>query len=35
MYEFWYKYIKPKYNEQVKIYVYSDGFIAHVKTKAI
>ena len=34
MYEFWYGYIKPKYNEKVKLYsVDTNNCIVHVKTE--
>ena len=33
MYEFWYDYIKPKYDENAKLcYMDTDSFIVHVKT---
>ena len=33
MYEFWYDYIKPKYDENAKLcYMDTDRFIVHVKT---
>ena len=36
MYEFWYGYIKPKYNEETKLYsVDTDSCIVHVKTEDI
>ena len=36
MYEFWYNYAKPKYDENAKLcYVDTDSFIAHVKTDDI
>ena len=34
MYEFWYNYIKPKYQNNAKLcYVDADSFIVHVKTE--
>ena len=34
MYEFWYDYMKPKYNDNVKLcYVYTDSFVMNIKTK--
>ena len=36
MYEFWYDYVKPKYDEKAKLcYMDTDSFIVHVKTKDI
>ena len=36
MYEFWYDYIKPKYNKSAKLcYMDTDSFIVHVKTDYI
>ena len=33
MYEFWYDYMKPKYNDNVKLcYMDTDGFIINIKT---
>ena len=33
MYEFWYNYMKPKYNNDVKLcYMYTDSFIMNIKT---
>ena len=33
MYEFWYDYMKPKYNNDVKLcYMYTDSFIMNIKT---
>ena len=33
MYEFWYDYVRPQYNEKAKLcYMDTDIFIAHVKT---
>ena len=33
MYEFWYDYIKPKYNNDVKLcYMDTDSFIINIKT---
>ena len=33
MYEFWYDYMKPKYNDDVKLcYVETDSFIMNIKT---
>ena len=34
LYEFWYDYRKPKYNDNVKLYYMdTDGFIVHIKTE--
>ena len=34
MYEFWYDYIKPKYNDNVKLcYMDTDSFIINIKTE--
>ena len=34
MYEFWYDYMKPKYDDNVKLcYIDTDSFIMHIKTK--
>ena len=34
MYEFWYDYIKPKYDDNVKLcYMDTDSFILHIKTE--
>ena len=36
MYEFWYDYIKPKYNEKAKLcYIDTNSFIAHVKAEDV
>ena len=36
MYEFWYDYMKPKYNDNVKLcYMYTDSFIINIKTNDI
>ena len=36
MYEFWYNYLIPKYNEMEKLcYMYTDSFIAHIITEDI
>ena len=36
MYEFWYDYIKPKFNGKAKLcYMDTDSFIVHVKTEDI
>ena len=36
MYEFWYDYVKPKYDENTKLcYMDTDSFIVHVKTDDI
>ena len=36
MYEFWYNYIKPKYQDRAKLcYMDTDSFIIHMKTKDI
>ena len=33
MYEFWYDYMKPKYNDAVKLcYMDADSFVMHIKT---
>ena len=32
MYEIWYDYMKPKYNNDVKCYMYTDSFIINIKT---
>ena len=33
MYEFWYDYMKPKYNDDVKLcYMDTDSFVMHIKT---
>ena len=33
MYEFWYDYMKPKYNNDVKLcYIDTDSFVMHIKT---
>ena len=33
MYEFWYNYVKPKYDEKVKLrYMDIDSFISYIKT---
>ena len=35
MYEFWYDYIKPKYQDKVKLcYMDTDNFVIHTKTEA-
>ena len=34
MYEFWYDYVKPKYDDSVKLcYMDTDNFIMHIKTE--
>ena len=34
MYEFWYDYMKPKYDDNVKLcYMDTDSFIMHIKTE--
>ena len=34
MYEFWYDYLKPKYNDTVKLcYMDTDSFVIHIKTE--
>ena len=34
MYEFWYDYLKPKYNDIIKLcYIDTDSFIMNIKTK--
>ena len=36
MYEFWYDYIKPKYQQNEKLYYMdTDSFIIHIKTKDV
>ena len=36
MYEFWYDYIKPKYQYNAKLcYINTDSFIIHIKTKDV
>ena len=36
MYEFWYDYVKPKYDENAKLcYMDTDSFIVYVKTENI
>ena len=36
MYEFWYDYIKPKYNEKAKLcYIDANSFIANVKAEDV
>ena len=36
MYEFWYDYVKPRYDEKVKLhYVDTDSFIVYIKTDGI
>ena len=33
MYEFWYDYLKPKYNDNVRLcYMDTDSFVMHIKT---
>ena len=33
MYEFWYNYMKPKYNDNVRLcYMDTDSFVMHIKT---
>ena len=32
MYEFWYDYMKPKYNDNVRFYMDTDSFVMHIKT---
>ena len=33
MYDFWYDYMKPKYNDNVKLcYMDTDTFVMHIKT---
>ena len=35
-YEFWYDYIKPKYQDNAKLcYMDTDSFIIHIKTKDV
>ena len=34
MYEYWYDYMKPKYDDNVKLcYMDTDSFIMHIKTE--
>ena len=34
MYEFWYDYIKPKYQDNAKLfYMYTDSFMIHIKSE--
>ena len=34
MYEFWYDYLKPKYNDNVKLcYMDTDSFIVYIQTE--
>ena len=34
MYEFWSEYLKPKYNENIRLcYMHTDSFITHIKTE--
>ena len=36
MYDFWYDYMKPKYNNNVKLcYMDTDSFVMHIKTNDI
>ena len=36
MYEFWYDYMKPKYNDNVRLcYMDTDSFVVHVKTNDV
>ena len=36
MYEFWYNYIKPKYQHNAKLcYIDTDSFIIHIKTENV
>ena len=36
MYEFWYDYVKPKYDKKAKLcYLDTDSFIVHIKTDGI
>ena len=36
MYEFWYDYIKPKYQHNAKLcYMDTDSFIIHIKTEDV
>ena len=36
MYEFWYNYIKPKYQQNAKLfYMDTDSFIIHIKTEDV
>ena len=36
MYEFWYAYLKPKYNENAKVcYTDADGLIVHLEAEHI
>ena len=35
MYEFWYDYVKPKYNNKAKLcYMDTDSFVIHIFTEA-
>ena len=34
MYEFWYDYLKPKYNDNIKLcHMDTDSFVVHIKTE--
>ena len=36
IYDFWYDYVKPKYDEKSKLcYMYTDSFIVYMKTNDI
>ena len=36
MYEFWYDYIKPKYQQNAKLcYMDTDSFLIHIKTEDV
>ena len=36
MYEFWYDYVKPRYDEKLKLcYINTDSFIVFIKTDGI
>ena len=36
MYEFWYNYVKPKYNKKAKLcYMDTNSFIVYIKTEDI
>ena len=36
IYEFWYDYVKPKYQEKGKLcYIDTDSFMVHIKTEDI
>ena len=36
MFEFWYDYLKPKYNDNLKLrYMDTDSFVVHIKTEEV